>query len=830
MNIRIALFFTLLIKICVAQQPKKPSSTDIFQDIQKLNTLASVLYVAAHPDDENQRLISYVANQLHARSGYLSLTRGDGGQNLIGSEIRELLGVLRTQELLAARHVDGGEQLFSRANDFGFSKHPDETFDIWNKKEVLADVVRAIRKFKPDVIINRFNHRTPGKSHGHHTASALLSIEAFNLSNDKSAYPNQLNTLGTWQPKRLFFNTSWWWYGSKEKFKKEADFSKLLELNVGVYYPLKGLSNNELAAIARSQHLCQGFGRLTDRGNQNEYLEIIKGDFPTNNNIFEGIDTSWNRTKGGKAIGKILNKVEKNFNFKNPAQHIPELLKAYSLIQKLEDTHWKTLKSKEIKTIIEACSGLYLEASAKTPTATLNSTVDIDIEALNRSNTSVVLESIQLGNNNAISKNKTLALNDKLTFDEPYTIPTTSTFTSPYWLTKEGTLGMYNVDDANQIGNPESNPALHIAFHLKINGTPLTITKVVVHRFSKPDKGELYKPFEIVPDASVAVPESMYIFNNDSPKTIEITVTAHKDNLKGTLDMGYPRGWQIIPESHTVSIAKKGDSKKLSFTITPPSIQSEGYITPGLHSGDKTFSKTLHTIDYNHIPLQTVLLPCKSKLVRLDIKKKGNLVGYIEGAGDVVPQSLEQMGYKVEIIAPETITNAASLQKYDAIVIGIRAYNTIDALKFKQDYLLDYVKNGGTMVVQYNTNRNLKVDNLGPYPLKLSRDRVTDEFAKVTFTNPNHKLLNAPNKITADDFNGWVQERGLYFPNEWADKYETLLEMNDKGETAKKGSLLYTKYGKGHYILTGLSFFREFPAGVSGAYRLFANLISVGQN
>jgi len=346
-HIKLYLCFILTgIATLQAQQPEKLSSSEIYEAVQKLNVLGSVLYVAAHPDDENTRLIAYMANQVKARTAYLSLTRGDGGQNLIGPEIRELLGVIRTQELLAARGVDGGEQRFSRANDFGYSKHPDETFAIWDKDQVLADVVWAIREFKPDVIINRFDHRTPGTTHGHHTASAMLSVEAFDLANDATKYPSQLNLTETWQPKRLFFNTSWWFYGSRENFEK-ADKSNMLNFDIGVYYPTKGMSNNEVASLASSQHLCQGFGRLTTRGTQEEYIEFLKGEpLDGTNEVFAGIDTSWNRIKDGQAIGNILNKVEENFNFVNPASHLPQLIEAYRLLQNVDNDHWKAIKTR----------------------------------------------------------------------------------------------------------------------------------------------------------------------------------------------------------------------------------------------------------------------------------------------------------------------------------------------------------------------------------------------------------------------------------------------------------------------------------------------------
>ncbi|MEP5341141.1 MAG: PIG-L family deacetylase [Algibacter sp.] len=811
-----------------AQAPKTPSSSEIYESIQKLNFLGSVLYLAAHPDDENTRLIAYMSNQVKARTAYLSLTRGDGGQNLIGPEIRELLGVIRTQELLAARHVDGGEQLFTRANDFGYSKHPDETLKIWNKDDVLSDVVLAIRKFKPDIIINRFDHRTPGTTHGHHTSSAMLSFEAFDLANDVDAYPNQLKNTEIWQPKRLFYNTSWWRYGSKEKFDK-VDKSNMLNFDIGVYYPLKGISNNELASIASSQHLCQGFGRLSQRGAQEEYVEFLKGQpLADKEHIFSGIDTSWNRVTGGKAIGSILYEVEENFNFKNPSNHINALLEAYKLLQNIDDAHWKSQKTKELLSIIQMCSGLYLEASAETNWATQNETIKLDIEVLNRSNQSILLESINNTEGLNISKNITLKENNRFSFKENLKVDSKQKSTTPYWLAEKGTLGMYKADE-NLIGLPETPRTQNIDFNLLINNTPITITKPVIQRFSKPDKGELYRPFEIIPEVSAKIPEKVIIFENEKQRDITLIVKAGKDNLEGYAEICYPNDWKVYPAKQKVSIKNKGEEQALVFTVIPPVYQSEGYISPIITIGEKKYSKELITIEYDHIPTQTVLLPSETKIVRLNIQKRGENIAYIQGAGDVVPESLQQIGYHVRIIKPEDI-NAETLSRFDAVVVGIRAYNTVEDLKFKQQQLFDFVSKGGNMIVQYNTNRRLKVDELAPYQLELSRDRVTDENAEVRFLNPQHELLNFPNKITQDDFKGWTQERGLYFPNKWGPEFTPILSMNDKGESQKNGSLLVAKHGKGHFIYTGLSFFREFPVGVSGAYRLFANMLSIGKD
>ncbi|TJY35828.1 PIG-L family deacetylase [Pontimicrobium aquaticum] len=822
----LALFSIL---ISYSQQPQKPNATEIYEAVQKLNVLGSVLYVAAHPDDENTRLISYMSNHVKARTAYLSITRGDGGQNLIGPEIRALLGVIRTQELLAARRVDGGEQRFTRANDFGYSKHPDETFAIWDKEKVLGDVIWAIRQFKPDVIINRFDHRTPGTTHGHHTGSAMLSMEAFDLVNDKNSYPNQLEYVDTWQPKRLFYNTSWWRYGSQENFDK-IDKSNMLGFDVGVYYPLKGMSNNEIASLASSQHLCQGFGRLSTRGSQEEYIEFLKGESPENkDDVFSGIDISWNRIKGGKAIGDILYKVEQNFNFRNPSAHLNDLMKAYALLQNIEDKHWRTIKTKELQNIIKACLGLYLEVSANTPTTSAGSDITLNFETLNRSNTSVNLVSYKVSSeNNSVEKNQVLVSNKKETFKQDITLPKNIKTTTPYWLEEKGSLGMYKVDDQTLIGNPETPRELSVDFNLSINNRPITITKNVVYRYSKPDKGELYRPFEIIPEVSVSISDKVFIFENDKQKDIEVTVKAGRDNIEGAISLEHPKDWNVYPAQQKITLANKGETQTLVFTVIPPKFQSEGTLVPKVSVNGNTYSKELIEIDYSHIPFQTVLLPSENKIVRLDIQKRGENIGYIEGAGDVVPESLQQIGYNVIKVKPEDIT-AENLARFDAVVVGIRAYNIVDELKFKQDILFDFVEKGGNMIVQYNTSRGVKVDNIAPYPLNLSRDRVTDEYADVRILNPEHELLNFPNKITSKDFDGWTQERGLYFPNEWSKEFTPLISMNDKGESPKEGSLLVAKHGKGHYIYTGLSFFREFPAGVSGAYRLFSNMLSIGK-
>lgn len=827
------LFLCIVVSVSnlVAQKPDKPSSSEIYHDLQKLNFLGTALYVAAHPDDENTSLISYLSNEANARTVYLSMTRGDGGQNLIGPELRELLGVLRTQELLAARRIDGGEQRFTRANDFGFSKHPNETLKIWDKDKVLADVVWTIRQIKPDVIINRFNHRTPGSTHGHHTSSAMLSMEAFDLANDPNAYPEQLDHTTTWQPKRIFYNTSWWQYGSRENFEA-ADKTGMLKLDVGVYYPDLGLSNNEIAALARSQHLCQGFGMMTSRGTSEEYIELLKGDMPKNNDLFDGINTTWSRVAGGEPVGAILNNIEANFNFKDPSVHVPELVKAYQQLQSVKDPYWKELKSKQLKDIILASAGLYLEASAEEGSTTPGSTTKVNLEVVNRSNLPISLKKVELiGGNTSISPNNTLQNNEKQNLEISFEVPTNTGYTSPYWLNEPGTLGTYAVNDQLLIGKPETPSAFTAKFFLNIGGTEIAFDKPVVHRFSKPEKGELYEPLAVLPEATSRIDEKVLIFATAESKDINVKVRAGKNNVAGNVSLEHPMGWSVTPTNIPINIPQKGQEVTVTFKVTPPNSDSEGIIAPLVTIGGKTFGKELVEINYDHIPKQSILMPSEAKVVRMNIQKSGEHIAYIMGAGDEVPESLEQIGYQVHLIDSDDLQPGV-LDKYDAVVMGIRAYNVLDDLKYKQPVLFEYVKNGGTMIVQYNTAGRWasQFENIAPYDLTLSRDRVTDENSEVKIIAPNNPLVNYPNSIKESDFNGWVQERGLYFPSQWSSEFTPILSMGDEGESATEGSILVAPYGEGHYIYTGLSFFRELPAGVSGAYKLFANMLSIGKS
>lgn len=810
-----------------AQSPSKPNAVEIYRDLKKLNFLGTVLYVAAHPDDENTRLISYFSNKTHAQTYYLALTRGDGGQNLLGSDLKEALGIIRTQELLKARSIDGGHQRFTRAIDFGYSKSPQETLKIWNKDSILHDMVWTIRNLKPDIIINRFDHRTPGTTHGHHTASAMLSLEAFDMAANTNQYIHQLKSTQTWQPKRLFFNTSWWFYGSREAFKK-ADKSNLMSFDIGEYYPDLGLSNSEIASQSRSQHKSQAFGNTPKRGKELEYLEIIKGDLPQSQNIFEGIDTSWNRIKGGQPIQNLVDTIINNFNFSKPYQSVSDLIKVYNLIQDLENKHWKRIKTQQIKAIIKACLGLYIESTSEKSYANSDETLRIKTEIVNRSPIEIKLLSIKKSSEYLFSNHVTLKNNQAVykTFD----IRIKNQNTLPYWLNLPSKKGLYQITDSSLIGLPETPNPNQLAFNLEIENSKITLYSDVVYKYNDPVNGEVFENFEILPKISIKPLKEVVIFKNGKPNNIKVQIESYTDVFEGELTLGLPKSWRVEPLNYKVKLSKPAEVKTFDFKITPPENTQKVEANILVRSKDKLFAKQIKTLEYNHIPKQIYTQNAKTAMVNIKVNQGVKHIGYIKGAGDKIPENLKSLGYNVETIDLSKIYKPENLGHFDAIVLGIRAFNTEEQLISKNEILFDYVKQGGTLITQYTTTYGLLTDKISPLKLNLSRDRVTDEEAVVNFIDKEHKVLHHPNQITATDFEGWIQERGLYFPNEWDKAFQPILKIQDYKDKPTKGSLLVAQYGEGYYIYTGLSLFRQLPAGVPGAFRLLSNMLSINSN
>ncbi len=790
-----------------AQPPKPFPSSEIFQKIKKLNVLGSVLYIAAHPDDENTRLIAFLSNDKLYRTAYLSMTRGDGGQNLIGDDQGVALGLIRTQELLSARRIDGGEQFFTRAYDFGYSKGPDETFDIWNKEKILSDVVWVIRKFRPDVLITRFPTTGEG-GHGHHTASAILAGEAFDAAGDTTKFPEQFQYgVTAWKPKRLLWNT--FNFGSVNTTAKDQ-----FSINVGGYNPLLGESYGEIAARSRSQHKSQGFGVPSSRGEQFEYFKTIKGIAP-DSTLLDGVISTWSRI-GHPEIESAINQIENSFSFGQPEKSVPALVQLYNQIAALPEGNWKVEKLKEVKQVIKDCSGLFMEVVSNEHFVVPGKNVSLTFNADNRLGVSVNVTSVSLGNKNFFLY-KNLPSDENVREPMKVMLDPATPISQPYWLAYPMTKGSFTVHDQLLIGKPE-NDALSCEVQLDFNGTKINYDLPIQYKSNDPVKGEVYQPVYVVPAVEIKPEPIMALSVNNKPVLVRTQITIN--------DSTYADG--RIREHFNGNISS--DKVGLKYY----SLKSGSNIADTIQFFDvakkDTFDHYKILISYPHIPDIVYFPRSDTRLVSVDLKTSGKTAGYIPGAGDKIPDALQQMGYSVTILSQVDIT-FKSLAKFDVIVTGVRAYNIHGWLNDVHKVLMDYVKGGGVLFVQYNTNNNIGSvkGQIGPFPFLISRTRVTDEDAVVKFINPKNSLLNFPNKITQTDFNHWIQERSTYQAQDFEAHYQPLLSMHDPKEAPGQGSVIYCNYGMGRFVYSGLVFFRELPEGVPGAYRLFANLIAKPQ-
>jgi len=802
----------------VAATPQAPlDAAGVTALLDRLSSTGTALYVAAHPDDENTAMLSYLVSEKGFRTGYLSVTRGDGGQNLIGGEKGDYLGVIRTQELLAARRIDRAEQFFTRAVDFGYSKTPEETFRIWGKEEVLGDVVFVIRKFRPDVIVTRFPTTGEG-GHGHHTASAILALEAFTAAADPTRFPEQLNVVKPWQAKRIFWNA--FRFNPNEPIP--ADF---LKVDIGTYNEVLGRSYTEIAGQSRSMHKSQGFGAAERRGSLLNYLRQLGGE-PAGEDPFAGLDSSWKRFIGGNEIEKSVASIRRKYDTGNPTTILPDLLALHRLIAANPEPIAQVRK-KEVETLIRSVSGLWVEAIADRPSSAPIDSVNVSMAIVNRSIAAMTITSID-----ATGQGSKGLLSGLLKTNEPFRGDLEVGLrgldpTQPYWLTKARSEGLHHVPYFSDLGMPENAPPLVIKVNVEIAGAPFTFEAPVLYRYTDRVRGEIYEPFVVVPRVTLGFDEPLLLFTDDKTRKVRVYVTNQATlGISPEIRLNAEEGWKVAPARVSGQLeGGKGERFVAEFTVTPPARASAGNFQAEAVFGAQTFSRGIATIDYDHIPKQTLFPAAILPALRVDLKRGGNRIGYIMGAGDEIPDILRQAGYKVTLVTDEMLAGGG-LGEFDAIVVGVRAFNSRESLKRAPEPLFDFAKAGGTVVVQYNTADNTLGKSISPLMLKVGRDRVTVEGAPVTFVDAKHPLLNTPNKLTAADFDGWVQERGLYFPSEWDPKFEPVLEMNDPGEPAKKGSLLYARHGKGVFIYTGISFFRQLPAAVPGALRLFANVIA----
>lgn len=810
MNFRQLRFYILfLIPFSVsAQTSPQFNSAELKLGLKKLNVLGSALYIAAHPDDENTRLLAYLAKEKKFRTGYLSLTRGDGGQNLIGNEQSELLGLIRTQELLAARRTDGAEQFFSRAIDFGFSKTSDETFRIWNKEQILADAVWVIRNFKPDVIITRFPEDARA-GHGHHAASAIIAREAFIAAADPNRFPEQLKFVDVWSAKRLFWNT--YNFGGLNTTSNDQ-----IKLDVGAFNPLLGKGYGEIAAESRTNHKSQGFGSAKQRGQSYEYFSHTTG-VSAKSDILEDINSNWDRIPGGTEISDMITLADKNFDIDNPSKSVPSLINILNALEKLPNSYWKEQKTKELKDLIAGSAGLWFESYASEPTHALGDQIKLRHDIVVQSDVSINLSAINGQKQEIKLKNGILKNMEGTAIAEA--------ITEPYWLLNKHELGTFQVNDQHLIGKAENPAPISVKFTFNIAGKEISYERAAVYKSTDLVRGEVYQPLVIAPAITATISEKAFIFIGNSPKKVQVQLKNYRNASKGTVIPEVPQGWTVKPQKIEFELLKKGDEQTIEFEINPTDASKAGNFAINIQTEQGISNRGNKVINYEHIPLQNLFPVAHAKIERIELQTKGKKIGYLAGAGDLIPESLQQVGFQVNTLSETDVMNG-NLSQFDAIIAGVRAYNVNERLSLMQPKLMEYVQNGGTYLVQYNVNSPLLVDNIGPYPFKISRDRVTEENSEVTFLEKDHPVLNYPNKITSKDFEGWVQERGLYFLTSMDPNYKRILSMNDQGELPKDGSLIIADYGKGRFVYTSLAFFRELPAGIPGAYRLFVNLIT----
>jgi LmbE family N-acetylglucosaminyl deacetylase len=829
----------ILLGLSVHAQPMvTPPSSEILNRIKALNVLGSVLYIAAHPDDENTRLLAYLANGKQYRTAYLSLTRGDGGQNLIGNEQSIELGLIRTNELMAARRVDGAEQFFTRAYDFGFSKSPEETFTKWDRNKVLSDVVWVVRTFQPDVIIARFPEDSRA-GHGHHSASGIMAREAFEAAGDSTRFPEHFqHGAKPWKPKRVLWNT--FNFGGRSTIDENQ-----FKVDAGGYNPLTGLSFGELAGESRSQHKSQGFGVPRSRGEQWEYFVPIGGDKPTTD-LLDGVDMSWSRLPfrfSSDAVKKawiqsttnLINTIIRSYNPEAPHASVPGLLQLHKAIK--EDvlaSNWRTRKLKEVEDIILSCMGLYAEAIVPNQFIPENEKFRVTLNIINRSPVKATAVTYRI-NGEKIDLNKSLPNNQNQQRMDTVAFPYAFMESQPYWL-KNGISGeLFDTRDQRLIGKPVNDP-LQVTIEMMIEDYRLDITRPIQYKFTDPVKGEIYQPVFITPRHLVYSNNDIILFKKGQQDTAGVRVYISSwEETKGkkpAVSLESKEYVQSVFDNNfnSVSNGLNAYEFKIPNYLSKKGMESDE-LTMYFRMDGETFTNAQRTINYDHIPTLRHYYQDRIKVLNIDLKLSGKRVGYIEGAGDRVASALEAMGYAVEILKEEDLTES-NLRRFDAIVTGIRAYNVHEYLTRRYDALMKFVENGGNLIVQYNTSSNIGPikAKMSPYDLSISRTRVTDEASPVKFLLPEDPVLNTPNKITIKDFEGWIQERSIYHGGQYPSAFRAPIALQDFGEGEEAGSLLIAPYGKGNFVYTGLVFFRQLPAGVPGAFRLMANLIGLPKN
>jgi hypothetical protein len=785
----------------MAQQLRPLPSPVVYGELLRLRSLTSVLYVAAHPDDENTRLLAWLARGRHIRTGYVSITRGDGGQNIIGGEQGAPLGLIRTHELLKARELDGAEQFFARAIDFGFSKNPDETFRQWDKATLVADMVRIINTMRPDVVICRFPKDSMA-GHGQHSASAIIAEDAMRVC---------MSDASSWKPRRLLFNA--FQFGNRSTISEG-----MFKLEVGNYDPLLGMGYGELAGISRSLHKSQGAGTPQAPGVRPEYFATLIGDSPTRG-LFDGVDTTWTRV-GRADIGRAVDSIIASFDMTHPERSLDALLRVRRMITSVDDTFWRTQKLTEIDHIILSCAGITADATVGEPTIVSGDTIIVTTRIIARAARPVTCTEIRFPTGR-IRRNITL-LHDSLWSETEVRSPYEAPVTEPYWLAREPSGALFSLTSEQLLGEPVTPPSLRVGLLFAFGSDTISTSVPLSFKKLDPLKGDVIEELRVVPPVSVE-PVTRVVLAPNGSASVTLRVRAYRAVADASLVLR--DGDKVLATIPSIRIRANTDTL---ITIAAP-VSRSVELTCGLVIDNVVYDRTVITMQYEHLPTLQYTQPARVRIVAEPIAITAKRIAYVVGAGEYTPEFLRTLGCTVVEISDEQLLRTDELiANYDAVLVGIRAINVRKSMKFIMPSLISYVERGGTLVMSYMTTQDMSTTLLGPYPMKLGRSRVTEEDAVVTMTTPDHPLLSTPNRITARDFDGWVQERGLYFPEADA-RYDAPLSMHDTGEPPHTGSLIYARYGKGHYVYCALSLFRQIPAGVPGGMRLLANMLSVGK-
>src|SRR5437868_2362229 len=636
---------SLLTEAAPPTLPKPKNAAEIQLGLQKLNVLGRVLYVAAHPDDENTNLMALWSNGSLYDTAYLSLTRGDGGQNLLGPELRERLGVIRTRELLAARQIDHARQFFTRAVDFGFSKSADETLRLWDREKILADVVWVIRKFRPDVIVTRFSSED-NLTHGHHTASAILAQEGFKAAADPTRFPEQLKWVKPWQATRLVWNTSPFFFQNRNR---AFDPTGLTIVEARGLAPLLGEAFTVIAAASLSMHKSQAVGSLPRRGERKEYFKLLAGP-PMTNGLFDGVDTSWKRVPNAIDVGRQIQELIAKFSPADPAASVPKLLELRKALTAV-DNDWAVSKRAEVDGLIASCAALYMESSTALSAVSPGQLLPIKFDAINRSSVPIKLISVH-----APVSGETLRIDAALDRDQFFTkdlsptLPTNMPYSQPYWLRKPPTVGTFIVDDQQLIGLAENPPVFPIEVTLDVAGQEIQYLVDTFFRRVDPIAGEVHESLAVTPPVFANLASGAFVFPDEKSRPIAVELACSTSAVQGDVHLTVPAGWQVTPKSLPVDLKAPNEKMFAEFSVTPPGGAGEGRLAAVVASGGKEFSFSREEIAYPHIGVHTLMPAAEARVVRAYIRKTGQQIGYLPGSGDEVPQWLKQICYDVQML------------------------------------------------------------------------------------------------------------------------------------------------------------------------------------